>query len=105
MCNFVPDVSKFSHNTARHLALHTNINIFYTKKTCIVDPGPGGSASFRRIRISLSISTNCKAKLYFFPEYFQYPGRNIENYGTYDADEQDKKMLTGKARNKIQTKF
>jgi hypothetical protein len=25
MCNFVPDVSQFSHNTPRHLALHTNI--------------------------------------------------------------------------------
>jgi hypothetical protein len=71
-----------------------------------VDPDPDsvGSVSFYRIRSagpgcisgSVSISTKCKAKLYFFPENFNIVSKYL-NYGAYDADEKNTVKITGTA--------
>ncbi len=47
----------------------------------------------------LSISTKCKAKQNFFPENVNIPVQNIENYDTFDAEE-DETMKTDTAVNK-----
>jgi hypothetical protein len=56
---------------------------------------------------SVSISTKCKVKLYFFPrKYLIYRTvQNMDNYDAYDADEKDKTKWTGTAVNKIQKFF
>jgi hypothetical protein len=91
---------------ARHLALHTNIEIFDTKKRCC---GPGSG----RIGIILAdpdpypFQPNIQLKNTFFGIFSLCIQKNlnlyqnIENYSTYDADEQDKTMITGTAGNKI----
>jgi hypothetical protein len=50
-----------------------------------LDPHPGTCQSG-----SVSISTKCKAELYFFPENFSKLYRILENYDTNDADKKDK---------------
>jgi hypothetical protein len=48
-----------------------------TSVASVVDPDPGGSASFWRIRLRFN-STKCKAQLYFSPENFNIQSKILK---------------------------
>ncbi len=63
-------------------------------KTIDVNPDTVGSAyNFGRSGAgSVSTSTKCRAKLYFFPENLNILSKISENYNTFDADEKNETM-------------
>ncbi len=67
-----------------------NMNFLNIDNTLLPNPDPVGIGKFRGSG-SVSISTQCKAKLYFYPKISKYCQNIIESYDTYDTDEKDKR--------------